>query len=271
MSAPTVHLRPTNHRLAVFQTRFHDGDLDDTLAERAFGPITKGAHPQAVLDRAVRAWKHRAADELRSLVCFTAFAHDLARCRVPVDVLSAAARLVRDEARHVELCRRMVVRLGGDEELSGEPEWVSFPFWMTRRRRVLHTIIGSLCIGETLSVHTLAAVRKNTTDPLTRAVVTQLVADEAIHSRFGWVLLEWWLEDCRPRERKLARRLAARYLERTIASMRPHASSARTHPAGPFGSLAPVARRAAFDVATRDILKRFAALDLTPDAQGVRT
>ena len=98
-------------------------------------------------------------------------------------------RVVRDEARHVDLCRQVVDALGGWPERAPEAKWVRSDPRLPLTQRIARGIVGSMCVGETISVAMLEGVRRNATDPTVRAVLTQMLADESFHSRFGW----WWL------------------------------------------------------------------------------
>src|SRR4051812_285248 len=106
------------------------------------------------------------------------------------DLLVSATRVVRDEARHVELCRRMVVALGGTSALEGTPSWTRSQQSVPVRTRLLRTVVGSLCVGEMLSAAMISRARDFATDPLAHAVTASLARDEAFHGRLGWDLLE---------------------------------------------------------------------------------
>ena len=179
------------------------------------------------------------------------------------DVLGTGVRVVRDEARHVELCKRMVVALGGTTRIDGTPQFVRPSRNSPARSRILQTIVGSLCIGETISVRLLAAVRDNTIDPLARAVVTCLTADESIHSRFGWTLLGLLAPHLTSAERAEIDGLLPFYLGVTASVV---AASSGSSPSGehplaqaptnPFGSLPAKDRRDVFLASLEDDLFR---------------
>ena len=112
-------------------------------------------------------------------------------------------------------------------------------------KRVFHTAVGSLAIGETVSVRALAASRDVTVDPLARAVMTCLVADESIHSRFGWIFLQAMWPDLPERGRE---RIAA-WLPDLLDALRvacPAADAVETDEGSPFGYLGSQSRREIF-------------------------
>lgn len=166
-----------------------DGVAESFLEVPAVGEV--GGELAGERREAARArWIANTRDEYRSMVAFTHLLADLTEERAPVDVLACAARIVRDEARHVALCSQVVERLGGFGDDAREPAWVKRDRSRPARDRAAYAIVGSLCIGETLSVASLAAARDEETHLVFRAVIDALLADESFHSRFGF----WWVE-----------------------------------------------------------------------------
>ncbi|MEZ4340028.1 MAG: ferritin-like domain-containing protein [Sandaracinaceae bacterium] len=185
----------------------------------------------------------RALDEQRSLLAFTELLGELCQAGAPIDVIGALTRVVRDEAMHVDLCDRVVKALGGWEAKVPEPRWVRSDPRQPLQRRILVTVLGSLCVGETISVHMIKAVRENASDPVTHAVLTRLLKDESFHSRFGW----WWLEamPLGDDDRAFAQRYLARLLPSLSAELRPKPTKKPFAP-NPFGNASGEARTAAF-------------------------
>lgn len=252
--------------LHAYHQRFLDDDLPAALSRAAFAAFDRTRYTERDLEIARRSWTLRALDEYRSLTAFTSLLADLAQVDCGFDALGVGVRIVRDEDRHVELCRRLVVALGGSSRLEGEPAWLRTAPWASPRERVLRMVVGSLCIGETLSVRFLAAVRDATADPLAREVATCLVADESVHGRFGWELLGAMLPGLSARELCLVRSLLPGFYAQVAASFRPAFDASKPDPRpSPFGSLSPRARAALFDDAFRtDVVARFTSLGLTP-------
>jgi hypothetical protein len=144
--------------------------------------------------RAHRLWVARMRDEQRAVAALSRLLDDMAGDGAPADVLAAGARVVDDEARHVEICGRLATALDGRvPALAG----VELP---PRSRagapvRIAKAVVSLLCVGETLSMHMLRAARDEASDPIIATVLEHLLADESIHSRFGW----WWLDVTAPR------------------------------------------------------------------------
>src|SRR5262245_39917193 len=112
-------------------------------------------------ERGRRSFVLRALDEQRSLVAFTELLSELCEAGAPIDVIGSLSRVVRDEALHVDLCDRVVKSLGGWDEKAPEPNWVRSDKRAPLNKRILGTVLGSLCAGETVSVHMIKGVRAN--------------------------------------------------------------------------------------------------------------
>ena len=251
--------------LATIHHRFTDESLDDGLHIRAFKAFDASQYTTRELHRGRRAWELRTLDEFRSQVAFTEMLSEMTEIGLPFDILGAGIRIVRDEARHVELCRRMVIALGGDGVINKEPTFVRSNKKLSPRERILRCAMGSLCIGETISVRLLAAVRDEAKDPLARSVLQQLVEDESIHSRFGWRLMEHLAPTLTAKEHKALTKLLPRYLrsaEKSVeSSAKPAPTTERplvTGPTMPFGSLPAKQRREIFYKSIQDdVIRRF--------------
>lgn len=184
-----LDLRSAHRVTQRVHLRFQAESLPEAVSAEAFARFDPTAYSSQTLAWAREAWQARLCDEYRSQVALTLLLADLTEQGFAFDVLGAAIRVVRDEARHVELCRRMVVALGGSALIDGEVAHVTAQ-GDTGLERVLDLTLGFLCIGETLSARLIGAVRKNATNPLAHAVLTQMLADESIHGQFGWTVLE---------------------------------------------------------------------------------
>ncbi len=134
-------------------------------------------------------WSHRAFTEFHSLTHFTQLSSQLHALGAPLDWSGAFARMISDEARHAELCLRMVEALGGEGDLrlptlDSVHLRVSGPL----RAHVRSTVISAFCIGETLSGRMFKRCLAGATIPLAREVVTAILIDETFHAELGWEL-----------------------------------------------------------------------------------
>jgi hypothetical protein len=225
---------------------------DEPLELRALDP---NAYDPRTVESGRRSFVMRALDEQRSLAAFAALLGELSASGADIDVIGTLTRVVRDEARHVDICQRIVERLGGWPDDAPEPAWVKTDPRVPQNLRVLATIVGSLCVGETISVHMIAGVRRHATDPVVAPLLTRLLADESFHSRFGW----WWLvqHTLTDDEHHFLARWLPKVLDNLAKTVRPSAEKiARARPfvASPFGSMPVAERAAAFDKAMNETI-----------------
>lgn len=265
-----LDLTPSHQALDTWHQRFEDDSLPPELSRKAFSAFDASAYSAEEIEWGRAAWQMRTLDEYRSQVAFTELLHELTQFGASFDVIGTCIRVVRDEARHVELCRRMVVALGGSDVIPGQPGWVSSSRELPLRHRILATALSSLCVGETLSVRLLAAVRDATTDPLTRAMVTTFVADESIHGRFGWAVLDLYLPDLTAADRALVDTVVPSALAAAKRAAMPdretlEADARMARSPSPFGSLSARRRAEIFErTVEEDILGQLRAAGLNP-------
>lgn len=250
--------------LSRIHHRFTDASLQNDLHQSAFDAFDPSQYSQRDLMRGRRAWELRTLDEYRSQVAFTEMLSEMTEVGMPFDILGAGIRIVRDEARHVELCRRMVLALGGDGKINREPNFVRSNKKLSVRERILRCAMGSLCVGETISVRLLAGVRDEAQDPLARSILQQLVQDESIHSQFGWRLLEHLAPTLTSKERKTLQRLVPKYILSAEKAVKGSAKPETTDnplvngPSMPFGSLGAKRRQEIFYRSIQeDVIRRF--------------
>lgn len=259
-----LNLAPANRGLAAVQRRFFDEALPKELSSKAFAAFDRRRYDADTLAWGVESWQLRTLDEYRSQAGFTELLGELTQLGCAFDTLSAAVRVVRDEARHVELCRRLVKALGGGDEIPGEPRWVTSDSREPLAVRVVMSLTGSLCIGETLSTALLAATAKVTKDPLAKAVVTALTRDESFHGQLGWTLLpQLWPLLSKPEQRRVKRRIRDDLASARDAVFDGCGGDDAADPRNPFGHLKNDERHAVYERALeRDVLRRFRALGL---------
>jgi hypothetical protein len=133
-------------------------------------------------------WLRRAAGELASTRGFRWIADACTGLDADPQLIALAERAVRDEDRHGEICRRVATRYHGGEVtpvvpppnereplVPGDPEL-----------GVALYIVESCCLSEAIGAVTIEAALRDTTAPLARAALRELLADEVVHARIGW-------------------------------------------------------------------------------------
>ena len=102
-----LDLAPRNRALDVFHRHFQDETLPEALKSGTFATFARATYDVHEIRWGRSAWQARVLDEYRSQIAFTDLLNDLTQLGCSFDVLGTAIRVVRDEARHVEICRRM--------------------------------------------------------------------------------------------------------------------------------------------------------------------
>jgi hypothetical protein len=133
------------------------------------------------------AWPMRAAEELRSALIFRALADAARRIGMVEPWPSRFAAAVRDEVRHARLCASVAARFA-----AGEPCYDVLPVRARLARtpllvmRVASLLLVEVAMGETISMVLFRAGRRLAVEPLTRAALGLIAADEVRHQALGW-------------------------------------------------------------------------------------
>ena len=160
-------------------------------------PFDRGDYAPRVVERAAASWRKLRDDERRSVVGAALVAADLARLGAPTEILGAAARLVEDEIRHVEVCGRVLEQLGAPAPEGPLPDLTDSPFGIEAvEARCARVLLAGFAVGEPMSAACFAAARRRTREPLIQWTLTALLRDEARHGPFGiragaWVVRSW--------------------------------------------------------------------------------
>lgn len=170
-------------------TRLHRHFLDRGYPAPPWDRLDPSVLPPDGIEAARRAWAGRAVAEYRSMIVFGEMIARFAEMGLPLEVTTAASRLLQDEARHTELCTRAADALGGHAGVTLDPADLR----LARDGLPAHLFVARwtasmFCVGESASVGILRALEEHTTDPCLRVVVDILHRDEILHDRFGWAL-----------------------------------------------------------------------------------
>lgn len=167
-------------------------------------------YPDAALALAYDAQRMLALGEYSAVSLFARFVDGLARQGAPFDLVSAAARVPTDEIRHADLAFRFA-GMCADRDVSVEiAESQTGSRW--NNPMTLEDLDGFaievVAIGETLACALLSACRDGATDPVARAIYSNIVADEVHHARLGWYYLLWRAEQWSQADRQRVADLA---------------------------------------------------------------
>ncbi len=153
----------------------------------------RARYPKPALALAAHAQRSLAAGEYNAITLFARIASAMALHGTPIDLVTAAARVPGDEARHADLAMRMAALLAGDDgaiavdQLALECQWQKAP--SIEELDAMMTEVAA--IGETLAAALLTGCKRRAIDPVAKGVFSALVADEIHHARLGWYYLTW--------------------------------------------------------------------------------
>jgi hypothetical protein len=135
------------------------------------------------------AWAARTVAEYKSMIVFGELIARFGEVGLPLEVTTAASRLLSDEARHTELCARVADGLGGHAGVTLSANDVR----LHRNDLPAHLFVARwttsmFCVGESASVAILRLLLSRAKNPCIEAVLRILLRDEILHDRFGWAL-----------------------------------------------------------------------------------
>ncbi len=155
--------------------------------------LDPGRYPEELVRLARRSWTENAFNEYCTFTVMGQMLQILGESQAPVDLVRMASRFPEEEVLHIELCARMAERLGGLWPRSFDPGAVAFRLdpSLTALQRATELVVRICCVGEAFSLPMLAGAMRSAAHPLSRAVLSTIVEDEALHGRFGYLYLEW--------------------------------------------------------------------------------
>jgi hypothetical protein len=139
---------------------------------------------------AVAAWPMRAAEELRSALIYRALAQASRAAGFAEEWVAGFAAVAREELGHARLCAAVGRALGAERpRYDARPVRARLSSLREPASRATALLLVEVAIGETVSMALFRAGRRDAREPLTRAVLHRIVADEVRHQRLGWSAL----------------------------------------------------------------------------------
>jgi len=141
------------------------------------------------IEEARHSWAARTVGEYRSMIVFGELIARFPEMGLPLEVTTAASRLLSDEARHTELCLRVADALGGHGGITLDKRELR----LVDDRLPAHLFVARwttsmFCVGESASVSVLRVFLAHAKNPCIESVLRILLRDEILHDRFGWAL-----------------------------------------------------------------------------------
>lgn len=154
--------------------------------------VDTSSYSPLAIHAAQKIWQKRMVNEYRSATVFTQLVPQLVEAQATLDVQTTTLRCAMDELRHGGLCGALVEALGGVAEVETDlgPRPIPTHPGCTPRERVMRNLLFVGCMSETIAVATTVEERAQTTDPVVRRVIDQIVGDEVLHARLGWIYVE---------------------------------------------------------------------------------
>jgi hypothetical protein len=166
------------------------GDVEEAFPWAA---LDAAEYDPGLIERARLGWTENAFNEFCTATAMGQLVELMGQANVPIDLWAIAASFPLEELLHVELCSRVAMRLGGGAPIVYDPADLTLPFepHLSRLQRVTEMVVRLCCVGEVFSLPMLAGSMQAATNSLTKAVLTQIVKDEAMHGKLGWMFLDW--------------------------------------------------------------------------------
>ena len=163
-----------------------------------------------VAEAARKGWTENAFNEFCTGAAMGQMLTLMTQANVPLDLAGMACVFPIEEVLHVELCSRMAMCLGGGVPIVYDSDDLLLDIDDSQPPlgQCNELIVRLLCVGEAFSLPMLTGAMNAASHPLAKAVLTQIVKDEASHSRLGWLYLDWIAEDLPDAERERLARCA---------------------------------------------------------------
>src|SRR5262245_28320030 len=205
---------------------------------------TAGERPRAEdIDPATRAalealWLHDAQKEHASVPAFARVSWLLAAAGAPSELLQWCHRAALEEIEHARRCFALAAGYGGSSH-TAEPMPELLAGGMESRGDVLVLLatesLADGCLLEDFNADVAAECAEVCEEPVTRAVLLQIAAEERSHAELSWAIVRWTLEhgssEVAPALERALDELPA-YRRPTAVSARLRALVSRADPSG---------------------------------------
>ena len=136
-------------------------------------------------------WRIHMAAEFASSRVFAGLVPQLMAAGLDYEHVRDVVEMSRQEVEHGLASARVYAALGGDPctELPALDPVPTHSDARSPLEAVLRNVLSVSCCGETLAVSVIGAERERAASDALRGVLTDILADEVGHARFGWRLL----------------------------------------------------------------------------------
>ena len=189
----TVRRRTSGTPLARQHEHLLSGRVTRRLSAIPWERFDRARHAEPALALAAQAQRALAGGEYSAIDLFARIASALSLHGAPIDLVTAAARIPSDEARHADYALRMASLCAGTDvgfEIDGAAiarQWTT----PIDQEMLDGLMLEVAAISETVAGGLLAACLERATDPVAKALFTSILGDEVHHARLGWYYLAW--------------------------------------------------------------------------------
>lgn len=140
--------------------------------------------------RAIATWKARMVNEHISARVFAGIIPQMMKAGLDADWQEAVAIMISDELRHGRQCAAVVHALGA-EAIAEMPSLPDVPDHEDAEplEAFLRNLLSISCLSETVAVALIRAEHNEVGPPELTGCLTEILADEVQHARFGWDVL----------------------------------------------------------------------------------
>jgi hypothetical protein len=122
----------------------------------------------------------------------------------PPELIERATQAMADETAHAKLCFALASRYRGKSVGPG-PLAVEGSLDSMSLQEIVILTIREGCIGETVAAIEAAEAAEHATDPVVRAALHRISADETRHAELAWRFVRWAIERFGPETLEVAR------------------------------------------------------------------
>jgi hypothetical protein len=174
--------------------------------------------PRELRAALLEGWTAQALMEHASVAAFARFALQLASLGAPPELLARTATAMLDEIGHARACFALARRYS-ERELGPGPLPVTGALQEADLASIVSDSILEGCIGETVAAIEAAEALSHCEDPVVRALLERIVAEESQHAELAWQFLAWALKTGPASVRERARAVFRGELERPLAAL----------------------------------------------------
>ncbi len=165
----------------------------DWLGDEVLAPCLDGLSPE-LLEELAAHWSEVALMEHASIAAFARFAMQLLSLGAPPELLMETYDAMRDETRHATLAFALASAYAR-RDIGPGSLCVDGAFDNDSPTDILRMVVREGCIGETIAAIEAAEAAEHATDPVVKAVLDQIAADEQRHAELAWRYVAWAIDD----------------------------------------------------------------------------